>query len=455
MLEKYLERLVFKIRDLSHKYDEIKERSMPVVTTQAKDLTEINQQLKVLRRDVNDLHSMLLLRSAASKLAKKNRLVFLGTGQINENVLHAYLHFYRALQQGKIEFSGEVLFIARTQIEYDLVKKFGYPCELWKYQAPLAYYLLETKVVVLASHAWSKWGNCLLSHCIAGAKKIQLWHGLPAKTIGASVIDDKMNFHHFASLLEDSASVDHVCIQNNNEDVIAEYARAFPSAQQHVTGDCRSDILFNEEYRKLFIKAKGGSKLQNWLNNNRDKIKILYAPTFRETPETKLQHYNKVMELISSLSGSNIRLAIKLHVACGFTPKQYAELSESCEKNGFILADNLDEVYSIFTEFDAMIADYSSIRIDYALTGNPIFLWDFDQDTYTRTTDVINTFAELDSVSYKLPKDISIEAVERVLKDDPQKIERYAFVDKELKTFTNGNSAKRTIQVLLDVLNEN
>ncbi|WGE42146.1 CDP-glycerol glycerophosphotransferase family protein [Actinobacillus equuli] len=452
MIEEYLEKLVFKVRDLNEKYDKVNKKEMSNVNL-SNNLQVLNNQIALLRRDVNDLHTMMLLRSASSRLVKKNRLVFLGTGQINENVLHAYLHFQRLLKQGDIQFQGEVLFVARTKIEYELVKNFGYPCELWQYQAPLAYYLLETKVVVLSSHIWSEWGNCLLSHCIASAIKIQLWHGLPAKTIGASVIDSNMNFHHFASLLEDSAAVNHICMQNDNIDVVSEYKRAFPLAKYHVTGDCRLDILFNDEFQKLFLSHKSSHKLEEWLHNNRNRKKVIYSPTFRENQDSRIIHYQKILELISEFSKSNIQLAIKLHVACGFSAEQRNHIVTNCNSNGFILIEDLDEVYSSFNSFDAMITDYSSIRIDYVLTGKPVFLWRFDKNSYNRTIDVVSLFSELDSILYNLSESNIAKYIEYVLEKDPKGNDRAKFINEKLKLSLDGLAAERTIRVILDVIN--
>lgn len=445
MLDKYLEKLVFKIRDINSEYEQI--NATPKSDIISPELKGIGEKLSILRRDVNDVHSMILLRNAAKILPKKNRLVFIGTGQLNENVLHAYLHFQRELKSGNIDFDGDVLFVAMAELEYKFVQSFGYPCEKWQYQPELSYYLLQTKAVVLSSHLWSIWGDNLLSHCVSNAIKIQLWHGLPAKTIACSVINNSMEYHHFVSLLEDSVSVDHICIQNDHSDVIAEYARAFPCAKQHVTGDCRSEIIFNKEYQREFLKHKENKTLINWLNKNKNDKKVLYTPTFRDSKDGNDELYNKLLELIDSLSKVGVKLAIKLHVAINFTKEKRKVLSLLCEKFGYILIDDLDEVYSVFNEFDGMITDYSSIRVDFALTGKPIFLWKFDAETYKRKTDVIDLFVQLDQCSYELHSDSILD----LLVNDPKMAQRHEFVQKNLK-FSEGNTVDRTIKVFLDVM---
>lgn len=415
----------------------------------------IKHQVSLLRRDVNDLHSILMLKNASKKIPKKNLLVFIGTGQINENVFHAYIHFQKALQLGKIKFDGEVLFIARTELEYNLLNNYGYPCEQWKYQNKLALKLLEAKAVVLSSHLYSFFGDCLLTHCVADAIKIQLWHGLPAKNIGLSCIDNPLEFHFFVRLLEDSVSADHVCIQNNNQDVINEYSRAFPFAKQHITGDCRTDILFNEGYRREFLKNKNNFIITEWIKLNKNNIKVLYAPTYRESAKSISEHYDKLLELLSIFDNQKVKLAIKLHIGIVLTNQQKLTIANLCEEKGHLFIESMDEVYSTFNDFDTIIVDYSSIRSEFALTGKPIFLWRFDKESYKRPTDVVDTFSQLDNVSYELPSTISAENFVKTYMEDPKKDIRQLFVEKELQTFSNGSAAERTINVFLEVMKSN
>lgn len=413
---------------------------------------EMARHLDGDRRDINDLHTILMLREASKKIPKKNRLVFIGTGQINENVVHAYLHFHKAIESKKIKFDGETLFIARSELEYQLITAFGFPCEVWHYQPLLTRYLLETKAVVFSSHLYSNWGDCLLTHCIADAIKIELWHGLPAKTIGAACITNELEFHFFSRLLYDSVNTDYVCIQNDKDDVKKAYSDCFPYAKQYVTGDVRTDILFNQSFREEYLKNKSSKLTKEWLDRNPDKFKLLYCPTYRETPSSIEIHYKKMLDLLKGIDNSQLLIAVKLHVGIVLTNEQKQELDQVCREKGFLFIDNFDEVYSVFNDFDGMIVDYSSIRSDFALTGKPIFLWRFDQNTYHRTTDIVAAFGKLDKVSYELGQNIESTLLLECLRKDPLASQRKEVVEKELAEFSNGSSAERTIRVFLDVM---
>lgn len=423
------------------------------IDRQVSRISDLGNQTGLLRRDVNDLHSIIMLRSAGEKIPKKNRLVFIGTGQINENVFHAYIQFRKALENRTIKFDGDSFFVARSELEYKLLNKYGYPVYHWKYQPTLALKLLESKAVVLSSHLYSMWGDNLLSHCVASAIKIELWHGLPAKNIAASCIGDEMEFHFFTRILEDSVNTQHVCIQYNSPDVVAEYSTAFPYAKQHATGDCRTDIFFDENYRQQFLSYKESSHVSDWLKRNSGVKKVLYAPTYRESPETIEEHYQKMIDFLRNANSPNVKLAVKLHVGIVLTAERLNELKRVCAENGNLFIEYFDEVYSVFNDFDAIIVDYSSIRSDFALTGKPIFLWRFDEHLYRRKQDVVLAFTELDKVSYKLESIISLDMIAQTLSDDPLKDKRLKTVQKEFGKTFDGKAGVRTIQVLLDVMN--
>lgn len=419
-------------------------------------LQKVEKDISLLRRDVNDLHTIFMLKDASAHMPKKNRIVFIGTGQINENVVHAYIHLQQAIANKEIEFNGELLFLAVSETEERLFANFGFPCRRWHYQTSLAYYLLETKVVVLSSHQYSFWGNNLLNHCISGAIRVELWHGLPAKNIGLSGIPDNMEFHFFARLLQDSVMTKHVCIQNSNQDVVQEYRQAFPFAKQHVTGDSRVDILFNEAYRQQFLKNKPSKAITEWLKRSGDVLRVLFTPTYRQSKQANEVLYEKICEMLQKIDSKKVAVAIKLHVGISLPKKQYEDLRDLANKNGHLLIDYHDEVYSVFNDFDAMIADYSSIRVDFALTGKPILLWCYDLKEYkaSRLTGRVDVFDKLDCTSEYLPDSFDEKILTEAITQDVMREERQQVVNNCLGLLVDGKASSRSIQAILEAFEQ-
>lgn len=416
---------------------------------------DVRHEVSLLRRDVNDLHSIIMLKDASLCIPKKRRIVFIGTGQIHENVIQSYIWLCKLIQKGELVSDIEFMFVAVSDLEEKLLINYGYPCKRWRYQTSLAYYLLETKVVVLSSHQYSHWGDNLLSHCIVGAIRVQLWHGLPAKNIGLSGIPDNMEFHFFARLIQDSVMTQHVCIQNFAKDVAEEYGRALPYARQHVTGDARTDILFNEEYRQEFLQNKPVKIITDWIKNNQNAIKVVFAPTYREVPNGNLELYDRILDVLTNVDSKKVAMAIKLHVGIDLTAEKFVALKDAASKYGHLLIDYHDEIYSTFADFDAMIADYSSIRVDFAITGKPVLLWRYDLKQYKakRQTDVVALFDEIDRVSEVLPDRFDADIIIEKVSQDVHKEARQTLIGENLPYLIDGQAAKRTLSVVLDVIN--
>lgn len=413
---------------------------------------DADHAMRLLRRDVNDLHSIIMLKEMSHTIKKKNRIIFVGTGQINENVIHAYIYLKQSIQNKVFEYNGDIIFIARSQDEYDLIHQFGFECEIWYHQIELAMFLLEAKVCVLSSHLYSVWGDNLLASCLSGAEKIELWHGLPAKTIGAHVVNNDMDFHFFTRLINDCFSVKHICVQTDLDDVLLEYKKAFPNAEQYITGDSRLDILIRDDYRKLFIENKKNKALNDWLIDNHDVTKVLYAPTYRETESANRVLYNNILKLLSDNS-KDLLVALKLHPGIVLTKEQQAVILDLCRKHGHIFLGANDEVYSSFVDFDALITDYSSIRIDFSVTAKPVILWRFDVRDYTskRVINPVSLFNELDEISIHMNEIPDVSYVLSELKNDSNGNLRHNFVNSRLKYLADGQASFRTSQVILDI----
>ena len=79
-----------------------------------------------------------------------------------------------------------------------------------------------------------------------------------------------------------------------------------------------------------------------------------------------------------SLKNLNTKLYVKLH---------YYHLNKHNFRNYshiYFITDNdiLQDIYTILTEFDLLITDYSSVHFDFLLTNKPIIFAPFDKEKY-------------------------------------------------------------------------
>lgn len=417
-----------------------------------KQLAEVEKTLSILRRDLNDLHTIAMLRGVAQKIKKKNVIAFIGTGQLNENSLHAFLWAKMMQGRGELPQTIELMFLASNQSEYDFVVSYGFSdVYFWQYQSKLAFKLLYVNTIVVSTALISVWGNCLLPACFHNATKIQLWHGLPAKEIGIAPIDDTgIHFHFWARMLDDVIHTDYVFIENNLENTRKVYEASFPDCNLIDTGSIRLHQLFDEEYRQSFVGKKPNKAIPDWINQNQNQFKVLYVPTYRENKNLEIGLFNEIKSILQR-KYLGIGLAIKLHIAFNFNAHQIQELKNLAIQNGHLYIEKYDEVYSSFPDFDAMITDYSSIRIDFSVLGKPVFLYQFDKDAYARKTDVIELFGELDKVSYALN---NFDELSELLSKDEKRVERENFVNHRLKGLLYNDSANKVISNIVKIHND-
>lgn len=447
---------MFGLSEIKQKLYEIEKIIEMSEKVEVSKLQKVEKDISLLRRDVNDLHSIIMLQEVAKRIKKDNRIVFIGTGQINENVLHAYISIKQLQLEGIVDSNIDLLYVARNQFEFEFLRNYGFGgVELWIHQTSLAQKLLKSRVVVLSSHLFSDWGNCLLTACVSDAKIVQLWHGLPAKTIAMGIVDDRMrDFHFFARLLNDSIRNQFVCIDSKIPSVRDAYRNAFPNADLVATGSIRLRLLFDSDYRSLFLENKQNNIVGDWLNCQKEngRYRLLYCPTYRESYEARKELFEKCKYILSC--GHEMAVAIKLHVASKFSHEWIAELKTLAKINNHLIIDGSDEVYSVFSSFDAMICDYSSIRMDFSILNKPVFLWQFDKDTYNRVVDIVEYFSMLDDVSYRISEFNSKEICE-IIKQDPKRHLREQLVEEVFKPEFYNDTVQKVLDVILDAYHNN
>jgi len=126
---------------------------------------------------------------------------------------------------------------------------------------------------------------------------------------------------------------------------------------------------------------------------------LLYAPTFRDTPEARAQWCRAAAELAEAARGACLRLTISLH------PLALAQLRRDH------LDDELDQLASCLeTERSTqelmggcaqVITDYSAVAFEAALAGCSVWFYDYDLDTYQDDRGLnINTALELPEATF-------------------------------------------------------
>jgi CDP-glycerol glycerophosphotransferase (TagB/SpsB family) len=108
---------------------------------------------------------------------------------------------------------------------------------------------------------------------------------------------------------------------------------------------------------------------------------ILYAPTWRPFSKTKLFPFHDLdlARLSNFLEANDCNIFLRLHP--NFEDMVPEEFSNS-SRIKTLANSEITDINDILGSFDLLITDYSSIYIDYLVTGNPILFLPYDYHEY-------------------------------------------------------------------------
>ena len=215
---------------------------------------------------------------------------------------------------------------------------------------------------------------------VEGMKWVQLWHGTGLfKKFGYDLLndEDKKIMEMFAPKID--------LVSVSSENVADIYARNFYVDKSKVKpfGVPRNDFYDEEHLSDDYLSNLRESFEKDYPQLKGKKL-VLYAPTFREDPKNNaVFDYFDIEKFLDEL-GDEYALAIRLH----------PNYKRFCDEEHNIDLDDLTNRYDIinFTGFkdeqkllllaDILIADYSSIMVDYTILKKPAILFDYDLEDY-------------------------------------------------------------------------
>ena len=145
---------------------------------------------------------------------------------------------------------------------------------------------------------------------------------------------------------------------------------------------------------------------------------VLYAPTFREDAKNNaVFDYFDIGRFIHDL-GDEYCLAIRLHPNyMNYCDEAHPiDLKELASKYDFIDFTGYEDEQKILLLSDILIADYSSIMVDYTILNKPIILFAYDLDDYINEERGFS-FDYKEKVPGKIVYDID-ELIESIKKKD-------------------------------------
>jgi len=211
--------------------------------------------------------------------------------------------------------------------------------------------------------------------------RVNLWHGMPLKAIGY------LNKYGNDAIIPKSSVV--IATSELYQDIMGKVF-SITHDKVWITGQPRCDLLWEsrDTLGKLGIEKKTYRKV------------IFWTPTYRYAKDHPIQD-GIFTETLPILKGNDIEvlnhylnsidtyMLVKLHPMDMLNLYDFEQFS-----NIRIIKDNLllekgIQLYSLLSEIDILVTDFSSIYIDFLLLNRPIVFAIDDFDTYKKSRDFV------------------------------------------------------------------
>lgn len=214
-------------------------------------------------------------------------------------------------------------------------------------------------------------------HCV-----VNLWHGMPLKKIGYLMPVKSIDNIQTSKYLTVTSSL--------FQDL---FCRAFQIVPENIliTGQPRNDLLFK----------KIGALKSIGITNKYKNI-FIWMPTYRKSIKGEIREdgefidgrlpvitFDNLLEINELLENLNSFLIIKLHPMDALTLKVFKKYSHIKIINNVDLEKANIQLYSLLSEVDVLLTDYSSVYIDFMLTMKAIAFITSDIDKYINTRGLV------------------------------------------------------------------
>lgn len=211
--------------------------------------------------------------------------------------------------------------------------------------------------------------------------RVNLWHGMPLKAIG------HLNVHGDISTIPKSSFT--LATSNLYQNIISKVF-ALPLDKVLLTGQPRCDLLTQKSncLKKLGIVKESYEKI------------IFWAPTFRYSINSKINDgsfnsylpilkENELEELNIYLNSIDIFMLVKLHPMDILNLYNFEQFTNIKIIKDRVLLKEGCQLYSLLSEVDILLTDYSSIYIDFLLLNRPIIFAIDDFEAYKETRNFV------------------------------------------------------------------
>jgi len=331
---------------------------------------------------VQQLELQAQLQSTCADLARTSRfhpkrasVVFVGTTYFGCNAKYGWLGFRDAARAAGIE----CWFLPQTAAQEAAVRSLDAACfptdpNEWTPEHITA--ALSAAVVVTCDHLLNP--NPYAASMLAGARHVQLWHGISIKEIGLGNLRPLREMSpHFARVLATCGPFKSFVGTSSAQET--EFRRWFGLERYAPIGYPRNDVLLREPSDADLLGVDAVTLDDARSARKAGRRVVLYAPTFRDARRGTWIIDAGLQVLASELARLGDTLLVAMHPV---EAQMIPQLQGAVPSARFVTPRT--DLYPLMREVDVLVTDYSSIMFDYLLLDRPVVLYRPDHEDYVQ-----------------------------------------------------------------------
>lgn len=213
-------------------------------------------------------------------------------------------------------------------------------------------------------------GAYSLNGCLAGACKLQLWHGVSVKHLLLRLIPH-LGLREMAirRAFYMGSQADRML---STASVFDEFWRdCFGCRHLLRAGMPRNEVLVRPPVPMEMLGAEINPEIEAGLSMGR--ANVLVVPTWQRGQQTYLNDPEFFSKLLSLGRSLKVNFFLKMH------PTYFQQDIDARKRaESFYLLNPGTDIYPLMSRFDALVTDYSSIMFDFLLTRKPVLTYDMD-----------------------------------------------------------------------------
>lgn len=339
-------------------------------------------ELSTLQTKVKDLEQQLHVERSCRDLAQVSRMhpktrsvVFVGTTYFGDNVKYAWLGVRDAARAAGIA----CWFLPFNAEQQALVQGLGGDClphSHSQWSADHLHLALSAGALVTSDHFLNP--NPFAAALLAGARHIQLWHGVSIKEIGLrNLAPGRALGPHLARVLATCGP--YQSFVGTAAHAEPEWRRWFAFQRYAPIGYPRNDVLYREPTPADLANVDPGALDLATQTLARGKRVLLYAPTFRDANRGRWLLDAGLDRVAAAVAHQGDCLIVNLHPVEQPLASQLAPALP-----GVTFVAPRTDIYPLLARTSALITDYSSLMFDYLHLKRPVLLFRPDHDAYTQ-----------------------------------------------------------------------